>query len=92
MKQGERQKVKIVSNKKSTDAPKQPIEDAQLVEPSEPVSAPPEPEEALGTPGNARLQVIWPFVAGGILAGGLGFGAAVLPAYLNPSDPLAPIL
>ena len=81
-----------MSNKKSTDAPKQPIEDAQLVEPSEPVSAPPEPEEALGAPGNARFQAIWPFVAGGILAGGLGFGAAVLPAYLNPSDPLAPIL
>ena len=81
-----------MSDKDSTDATKQPIEDAELVEHSEPASVPPEPSAAPNTSSNLNFQGILPFLVGGVLAGGIGFGAAVLPAYLNPSDPLAPIL
>ena len=81
-----------MSDKDSTDATKQPIEDAELVEHSEPASVPPEPSTAPNTSSNLNFQGILPFLVGGVLAGGIGFGAAVLPAYLNPSDPLTPIL
>jgi len=81
-----------VSNKDPKDATGRPIEDAELVEQSDPGTAPPEDPAARDTPNNSKFQVILPFLAGGVLAGGLGFGAAVLPAYLNPSDPLAPIV
>ena len=81
-----------MSDKDSTDATKQPIEDAELVEHSEPASVPPEPSTAPNTSSNLNFQGILPFLVGGVLAGGIGFGAAVLPAYLNPSDPLRPIL
>jgi hypothetical protein len=81
-----------VSDKDSTDATKQPIEDAELVEHSEPASVPPEPSAAPNTSSNLNFQGILPFLVGGVLAGGIGFGAAVLPTYLNPSDPLAPIV
>ena len=81
-----------MSDKDSTDATKQPIEDAELVEHSEPASVPPEPSAAPNTSSNLNFQGILPFLVGGVLAGGIGFGAAVLPTYLNPSDPLAPIL
>jgi hypothetical protein len=81
-----------VSDKDPTDATKQPIEDAELVEHSEPASVPPEPSAARNTSSNLNFESILPFLVGGVLAGGIGFGAAVLPAYLNPSDPLTPIL
>ena len=81
-----------MSNKDPKDATGRPIEDAELVEQSDPGTAPPEDPAARDTPNNSKFQVILPFLAGGVLAGGLGFGAAVLPAYLNPSDPLAPIV
>ena len=81
-----------MSDKDPKDANKRSIEDAEPVEQSEPESAPPEVSAARNIPNNSKFQVILPFLAGGILAGGLGFGAAVLPAYFNPSDPLAPIL
>jgi hypothetical protein len=81
-----------VSDKDPTDATNRPIEDAELVEHSEPASVPPEPSAAPNTSSNPNFQGVLPFLVGGVLAGGIGFGAAVLPAYLNPSDPLAPIL
>ena len=84
-----------MSDKNPKDAAKRPIEDAELVEQSEPQSAPSEAAEgssARPTPNHSTFRVMFPFLAGGILAGGLGFGAAVLPAYLNPSDPLTPIV
>ncbi|MBT7342687.1 MAG: hypothetical protein HN805_04065 [Rhodobacteraceae bacterium] len=84
-----------MSDKNPKDAAKRPIEDAELVEQSEPQSAPSEAAEgssAPATPNHSTFRVMFLFLAGGILAGGLGFGAAVLPAYLNPSDPLTPIV
>ena len=84
-----------MSDKNPKDAAKRPIEDAELVEQSKPQSAPSEAAEgssAPATPNHSTFRVMFPFLAGGILAGGLGFGAAVLPAYLNPSDPLTPIV
>ena len=81
-----------MSDKDPTDATNRPIEDAELVEHSEPASVPPEPSAAPNTSSNPNFQGVLPFLVGGVLAGGIGFGAAVLPAYLNPSDPLAPIL
>jgi hypothetical protein len=81
-----------VSDKDPTDATKRPIEDAELVEHSEPASVPPETSPAPDNSSNLNFQGIFPFLAGGVLAGGIGFGVAVLPAYLNRSDPLAPIL
>lgn len=84
-----------MSDKNPKDAAKRPIEDAELVEQSEPHFAPSEAAEgssARATPNHSTFRVMFPFLAGGILAGGLGFGAAVLPAYLKPSDPLTPIV
>ena len=81
-----------MSDKDPTDATKRPIEDAELVEHSEPASVPPEPSAAPNTSSNLNFQGILPFLTGGVLAGAIGFGAAILPTYLNPSDPLAPIL
>ena len=80
-----------MSNKDPKDATGRPIEDAELVEQSDPGTAPPEDPATRDTSNNSKFQVILPFLAGGVLASGLGFGAAVLPAYLNPSDPLEPI-
>jgi len=76
-----------VSDKNPKDAAKRPIEDAELVEQSEPHFAPSEAADgssARATPNHSTFRVMFPFLAGGILAGGLGFGVAVLPAYLNP--------
>jgi len=81
-----------VSDKDPKDATGRPIEDAELVEQSDPGTAPPEDPATRDTSNNSKFQVILPFLAGGVLASGLGFGAAVLPAYLNPSDPLEPIV
>ena len=81
-----------MSDKNPKDANKRSIEDAELVEQSEPESAPPEVSAARNISNNSKFQVILSFLVGGILAGGIGFGAAVLPAYFNPSDPLTPIL
>ena len=42
--------------------------------------------------GAQKLKGLLPFFAGGLLVGGIGFGAAMLPGYFNLGDPIAPIL
>ena len=39
-----------------------------------------------------KVKTSLPFLAGGLLAGVIGFVAALLPGHLNPSDPIAPVL
>ena len=39
-----------------------------------------------------KLKGLLPLFAGGLLVGGIGFGAAMLPGYFNPRDPIAPVL
>ena len=39
-----------------------------------------------------KLKGLLPLFAGGLLVGGIGFGAAMVPSYFNPRDPIAPVL
>ena len=39
-----------------------------------------------------KVKTLLPFLAGGLLAGVIGFVAALLPGHLNPNDPIAPVL
>ena len=39
-----------------------------------------------------KAKTLLPFLAGGLLAGVIGFVAALLPGHFNPSAPIAPVL
>ena len=47
-----------------------------------------EPQSAVAE----KVKTLLPFLAGGLLAGVIGFVAALLPGHLNPNDPIAPVL
>lgn len=86
----------IVSDTEPTD-PKRPLVlDSKVVQ-SVVIDAeviPDAPAEDLERPAldTQKLKGLLPLFAGGLLVGGIGFGAAMVPSYFNPRDPIAPVL
>jgi hypothetical protein len=88
--------VTIVADTESTDrqgplvpdaeAAQSTVIDAEVI-PNAPVEDL-EPQSAAAE----KVKTLLPFLAGGLLAGVIGFVAALLPGHLNPSDPIAPVL
>lgn len=86
----------IVSDTEPTD-PKRPLVLDSKVEQSVVIDAeviPDAPAEDLERPAldTQKLKGLLPLFAGGLLVGGIGFGAAMVPSYFNPRDPIAPVL
>lgn len=86
----------IVSDTEPTD-PKRPLVLDSKVEQSVVIDAEVIPDalaEDLERPAldTQKLKGLLPLFAGGLLVGGIGFGAAMVPSYFNPRDPIAPVL
>jgi hypothetical protein len=91
-----RQKVTIVADTKPTDWQEPRVLDAEVAQ-STVIDAeviPSVPVEGVETQSAMpeKVKILLPFLVGGLLAGGIGFGVALLPGYLNPSDSMAPVL
>ena len=85
-----------MSDTEPTD-PKRPLVLDSKVEQSVVIDAeviPDAPAEDLERPAldTQKLKGLLPLFAGGLLVGGIGFGAAMVPSYFNPRDPIAPVL
>ena len=86
----------IVADTESTDRQGPLVLDAEVAQSTvtDAEVIPNAPVEDLEPPSAAaeKVKTLLPFLASGLLAGVIGFVAALLPGHLNPNDPIAPVL